>query len=304
MKIKHRYQLIINNSSRLQTIWQVKFTPLRAIFALLITLIAATALAVIIIVFTPLKNLLPGYMKKDQRVDVISTMLLVDSLQMRYDRNQTYLENLRTVLDTDRAAHDSSNTAHPNISDIDTLVVAGEQERAFVRKMEEKEKYNISIAAPLAAKGMIFTMPAAGAIISADTKQSKIATVIIPKDKGIDAISDGTVVDKYYDSQHRTYTIVIQHEKGFMTRYSHLGSPVVDRGMSVTAGQQIARQAQGGIANPELVYVEVWRHGIALIPSDYIRSFNYSQGDNIHANSDLENTLDNNRQKNKPARTR
>lgn len=304
MKIKHRYQLIINNSSRLQTIWQVKFTPLRAIFALLITLIAATALAVIIIVFTPLKNLLPGYMKKDQRVDVISTMLLVDSLQMRYDRNQTYLENLRTVLDTDRAAHDSSNTAHPNISDIDTLVVAGEQERAFVRKMEEKEKYNISIAAPLAAEGMIFTMPAAGAIISADTKQSKIATVIIPKDKGIDAISDGTVVDKYYDSQHRTYTIVIQHEKGFMTRYSHLGSPVVDRGMSVTAGQQIARQAQGGIANPELVYVEVWRHGIALIPSDYIRSFNYSQGDNIHANSDLENTLDNNRQKNKPARTR
>jgi len=281
MKRRHRYQLMFNDLSRLHTVWQFRFTPLRAAAILLMLLAVATSLAVAAIMLTPLKTYLPGYMKQEQRVDAISTMMMVDSLQANYNRNQAYLANLMNVFDTDRTVSDSTRLSKPNLDATDTLILAGDKERAFVREMEEKEKYNISITAGLAAEGMIFTLPAPGAIISADTRHKNIATVILPKGRGIDAVSDGTVIDKYHDPHTRTYTVVVQHAKGFMSRYSHLGQPMVDRGNTVTAGQQIAAQAGGAIKNPETIYVEIWRHGLPLIPADYMRTFSYSHREGI-----------------------
>ena len=163
---KKRYRIVIEDESRLMELWSLKFTTLKAIIKSFLILIASICLSIFLIAFTPISDLLPGYMKKNQRIDSIETLLKLDSLQNQYESNQLYLNNIATIFDTERTPSDSSSLTKQNPQVIeDTIMPTSQEELEFIKMMQEREKYNTSILAPLAAEGMIFTTPSAGSII-------------------------------------------------------------------------------------------------------------------------------------------
>ena len=93
MKIKKRYRLIVTDESRLQDVWSLRLTTRRGILLSVGVVLAAVVLAAVLIMVTPLRSLLPGYMKEHQRADFIEALLKLDSLQNEYDRNQAFLRN-------------------------------------------------------------------------------------------------------------------------------------------------------------------------------------------------------------------
>lgn len=268
---KKRYRIVIEDESRLIELWSLKFTTLKAIIMSFLILIASICLSIFLIAFTPISYLLPGYMKKNQRIDSIETLLKLDSLQNQYESNQLYLNNIATIFDTERTPSDSSSLTKQNPQVIeDTIMPTSQEELEFIKMMQEREKYNTSILAPLAAEGMIFTTPSAGSIIEEKSIEKNSAKIIIPRGNVIRSITEGTIVDLHYDIITSSYTIIIQHEKGFLSKYIGTGQPLVSIGKNVITGENIALSSLSNSKYADCIILEIWRNGLPLIASQYI----------------------------------
>ena len=268
---KKRYRIVIEDESRLLELWSLKLTTLKAIVVSFLVLIASICISMCLIAFTPLSYLLPGYMKKNQRIDSIETLLKLDSLQNQYESNQLYLNNIATIFDTERTPSDSSSLTKQEPQIIgDTIMPTSQEEIEFIKMMQEREKYNTSILAPLAAEGMIFTTPSAGSIIEEKSINQNSAKVIIPRGNVIRSVTEGTIVDLHYDIIDSSYTIIIQHQKGFLSKYVGTGQPLVSIGKNVITGENIALSSLPNSKYADCVILEIWRNGLPLIASQYI----------------------------------
>lgn len=266
MKAKRIIRFNIEDEAHLQRIVSVRLRWWAAIPLCLAVLAAVVALAVIIIMYTPLKTTLPGYLPPKERAATIQGLVKVDSLQRKYDVNQAYIDNLLTVLDPDRATGDSVKWAEKAITaSKDSLMPTSRREKEFRSKMDERERYNLSILAPLAADGMIFEEPAPGYTFSHGCENSYTSRIIIPTGELIRTVMDGTVADIHF-LPSTGYCMVIQHGNGFLSRWSRIGFPLVQEGETVAAGQVIAPTMSGSGRDASYVTLELWRNGTRLVP--------------------------------------
>lgn len=97
------------------------------------------ALGMCIILFTPLKQQLPGYMPVEQRSDTETAVLELDSLEAVYRINQAYIDNVAAILDGAMPTNVRVDTISASIPlELDSLLLPSEIELEFVRKMEDK----------------------------------------------------------------------------------------------------------------------------------------------------------------------
>ena len=263
----HRYFLSLEDVSRLERIGTLRFTRWQAVAVLAGAVLAVGVLSVLAVVYSPLRNLLPGYMEEASRANTIEYIMRLDSLQQAYNRNQAYLATISTIFDTDRIPGDSARlVANQNPMTTDSLLSTSEQEKKFVRMMEEREKYNISIIAPLAAEGMIFQPVSDEAVISEESRSANVARIIVAAGRPVCAVADGRVLDTFYSRRDGGFTVIVQHQRGFVSRLSRLGEPLVEPGDNLTAGQIIALPSAGNGRDNSIVTLEMWRNGTVLIP--------------------------------------
>ncbi len=267
-----KYKFSFEELSRLRAISSITFSPLALVAAIIIGVIVVFGLAALLWVATPMRNLLPHYMKDDRGRDKAELALArLDSLNRVTDVNIEYLDNLSKILDTNRVPSDSANAgALLNSLPVDSLMTSSPAERRFVATMDEREKYNLSVLSPIAAEGILFSEPVDGGIAIEDSGKSFRLRVIAPRGVGVNSIADGYVIDRYYISDASTYVLIIQHSNGFMSRYSGVGAPLVDRGDRVYSGQRITEPLRTSGRSAGNIGIEIWRNGTPLYPSDYL----------------------------------
>lgn len=271
MKALKKYRITIEDESRLRQMVSVSVRPyvLWIIgFAILLLFIMISTL---LVMATPLRTLLPGYLKQDERYAAEKGMLRLDSIRDAYNINSQYIENILTVIDTDRVPTDSMlKTTTPNELPPDSLLPASPREREFINEIKTREKYNITVLAPIAAEQLRIYPVTTGGMISEQTQNSPKARIITPKESPVCALSDGRVLAVQNMSPEGGASIVMQHDNGFATRYSHLGTPTVAPGAHIDGGAVIAQGATGGALSPGYFFLEMWYDGTPVVPGKYI----------------------------------
>jgi len=87
--------------------------------------------------------------------------------------------------------------------------------------------------------------------------------------KPIFASKGGRVVEAGWDGAYG-YMVVIDHGKGYKTRYAHASALCVKRGQLVTQGQQIAKLGNTGRSTGPHLHFEVIKNGVRVNPAPYI----------------------------------
>lgn len=271
MKAKKRYRLILEDESHLQTVASRRFKPWQFWLGLVILFLVFLLISGMILSLTPLRTLLPGYMKGEQRSETVESMLRLDSLESSYAANQAFIDNYFKVLDTNRTPTDSASIA-PTDHELtaDSLQGAGVREKQFVSQMEERERFNISVLAPLAADGLMFSPVASDGIYSEEGKLSEAPIVLLPNESGIRSVADGSVIALYYSPAERGYVIVVQHARGFVSSYTHVGTPLTSVGDAVQSGQMVALAPKPDSKGRRYITVRMWHNGVAVTPYTYI----------------------------------
>ncbi len=268
MKAKKRYRIAIEDESKLRQVASVSVTPTMLWGAGIVSLILLIAFTGLIIMATPIRTLMPGYLKKGERAEAKEGLLRIDSLRDAYRINSLYLNNILTVLDTDRTPTDSLlKVTTPNELPPDSLLPASPREIEFITRMKDREQYNVSILAPLAADQLRIYPVATGATVAEQSQNAMKPRILTPKGSPICAAADGSVSAIQNTAPEGGSAIGIQHDNGFASRYSHLGTPTISPGSHVDGGSVIAHGASGGAIGSGYFFVEMWYDGNSVEPS-------------------------------------
>lgn len=272
MKAKKRYRIAIEDESRLRQVASVSVSPAKlwAIgIACILILIVFTG---VLIMATPIHNLMPGYLKKGERAEAKEGLLRIDSIINAYKMNSLYLNNILTVLDTDRTPTDSLlNVTTPNELPPDSLLPSSPREIEFINQMKDREQYNVNILAPLAADQLRIYPVAAGATLAEHPLNEIKPRILTLKGSPICAAADGRVIAIQNPAPEGGNAVIIQHDNGFASRYSHLGTPTVSPGTHVDGGSVIAHGATGGAIASGYFFIEMWYDGNAVEPAKILR---------------------------------
>lgn len=268
MKAKKKYRIAIEDESRLRQVASVSVSP-----AMLWTFIIAGILVLIVftgmlIMATPVRTLMPGYLKNGERAEAKQSLLRIDSIRDAYRINSLYLSNILTVLDTDRTPTDSLlNVTTPNELPPDSLMPSSPREIEFITQMKDREQYNVNILAPIAADQLRIYPVAPEATVAEQSTNTMKPKILTPKGSPICSAADGRVIAIQNPAPEGGSAIVIQHDNGFVTRYSHLGTPSIAPGAHVDGGSVIAHGATGGAIGSGFFFVEIWYDGNAVEPA-------------------------------------
>ena len=274
MILKRKYKITVEDEATLQKKINISARAYFLLPALFVLFIITIFIASLFLSVTPLKNLLPGYLKESERAATEEQHLRLDSLIHVYDVNQAYLNGILRAMDpqlTDSINYSDRLNSVP--LSVDSLLPVSDLEKEFIDQIRERDKYNIAVVSPSDAETIMFENINPSAIISEDSKDSYKSIILLPKDAPVSAVADGKIL-AIYPTIPGKFDVIIQHNKGFISKTGRLSRLMVNTGDRVTAGQIIASTSSQGAQKANTVEFELWHDGNRLIPSRYLNKIN------------------------------
>lgn len=240
---------------------------------ILALVIAVAAITVVLLFYSPLKTLMPGYVNPMMRKQIVESSLRIDSLNEAVMRHQQYVTNIQSILRGDLKV-DSINTLDSlTVLRSADLVERTERETEFVLRYENEEKYNLT--APVQKNEMDklhFFPPLRGMIVNsfAPSRLNFGVDVASTNEHNVNAVLDGTILMSGYTANNG-YVVIIQHAGNLVTVYKHLDSILKRESTKIKAGEAVGTigtkdKAQGD----PFLHFELWHKGTALDPAQYI----------------------------------
>lgn len=275
-KKRSKYKLTFFNESSLEDVWTICFSRFGAIMTaiLLIGLIVVAILSVI--VGTPVKNLLPGYLKTEERIEMVDKILRVDSLAAEVQRRDAYIKNLASILTGEIKIDSIGQQADSLLSTTtDTLLPESKLMANYIKQYEQEEKYTLNVFTPTTPiDGKLFYPPLKGKIIKAYTPKEGHFGIDIqcPRNTAVSAVLDGTIVSAGYTIDYG-YVIYIQHSNNYLSVYKYNSGILKNIGDKVSGGEKIAVTGwEDGKSSKQSCVAEfqLWHMGQSLDPEKYI----------------------------------
>ena len=275
-KKRSKYKLTFFNESSLEDVWTICFSRFGAIMTaiLLIGLIVVAILSVI--VGTPVKNLLPGYLKTEERIEMVDKILRVDSLAAEVQRRDAYIKNLASILTGEIKIDSIGQQADSLLSTTtDTLLPESKLMANYIKQYEQEEKYTLNVFTPTTPiDGKLFYPPLKGKIIKAyNTKEGHFGIDIqCPRNTAVSAVLDGTIVSAGYTIDYG-YVVYIQHSNNYLSVYKYNSGILKNIGDKVSGGEKIAVTGwEDGKSSKQSCVAEfqLWHMGQSLDPEKYI----------------------------------
>jgi murein DD-endopeptidase MepM/ murein hydrolase activator NlpD len=271
-RIRFKYKLLFLNESTLEEVFSFRLSQWSVFWTLLAFSALLIALTSVVIINTPIRNYLPGYMDSEVRQEMISNALKADSLEQIFQLQSQYLDNVKAIL--------TGESPIAEVSPPDTIPVkTGSLEKSkelqeFVANYEEEERYNLGalISAATLPSNLLFYRPVRGVISGKFNSVEKHygVDIVAPPRSSVLATMKGTIVSSGFEA-NGGYIIQIQHTNGFLSVYKHNALLLKKQGDEVNAGEAIAIVGNtGNLSSGAHLHFELWYNGRAIDPEEFI----------------------------------
>ena len=275
-RLHFKYRLSVMNENTLEEVWSIKASMFSGGVLFLLFAISLVTITSFLIIATPIRYYLPGYLDAEVREKALRSAIRVDSLQQQLNYQEAYINNLKNVFTGVLDVDSVKITDTISVSENDPLLKRTEKEKVFVDRYEDKERYNLSVISPTASgpmEGVVFFKPLKGLVISKFNPSNDRygINLKVASQETVLAVLEGTVVFSGYDFT-TGYTMQIQHKNGFVSIYKNNTLLLKKVGDKVRTGEAIAVIGDGKAKdNADLVLgFELWYKGNPVNPEDYI----------------------------------
>jgi murein DD-endopeptidase MepM/ murein hydrolase activator NlpD len=277
IRLNDKYHLGMFNDTSYEQLFHVRCTGRELVITIVITILVLIALTTILIAFTPLRGLIPGYPDREMRKLIQTNMMKADSLENVLEEWAHYLNNSIKIISgsSPQILHGSTDSDILNKSFKDER---SKEDSAFRKQMERENMLDFKIQdveLPSRQKDLseiYFMTPLKGSITARfNIAESHFGTDIVsfPNDI-VKSTLDGTVIMAEWTLKTGN-VIQIQHDNDIVSTYKHNAKLLKKQGSKVKAGDAIAIVGNSGeLTSGQHLHFELWYKGVPIDPEQYI----------------------------------
>lgn len=274
---KKRYRFSIFNDTTHEEIFSVRAYGVLSIATLAIAVILLIGSVTVLISFTSLRELIPGYPSAQSRHELVENAIKIDSLQNEINMWRIQLVNIQRIATGEKPLHLDSLLNLQGSKDTitgDNGLYAKDDSllRATVLQEEQfnltEKHHNIE-----QIEGLHFFPPLKGVI----TEEYNIAIehpyldIAAAENSPVYSVLDGTVIYAGWDDESG-YVIQVQHENNLISIYKHNSKLLKKTRDKVTAGTPISLVGNTGtLSTAPHLHFELWHKGEPINPAQYIK---------------------------------
>ena len=270
-----KYRLSFNDSQAHRKIWSFSLSGRALAWSLPAAFLVLLLVFFLLIAYTPLRLLVPGYPGAAARERNLRNELRLDSLRSKIIQWEFYTENLKRVVSGEEPVR------------VDSLILAGEvslqrQDSVYLALRDsmlrahvvEQEEFEISsfIPADLPIEALSFFTPVKG-VVSSHFRRSvhPWADITAPEGSQVLSVLDGTVIFTSWEDISG-YSIAVQHDGDIVSIYKNCSRIIRKAGDQVKAGTPLASLAAStSLTKGDHLHLEIWYNGEPVDPELYIK---------------------------------
>jgi murein DD-endopeptidase MepM/ murein hydrolase activator NlpD len=274
-KLTHKYRMVLLNEDTFEEVGNMRLTRLNLIALVGAILILLVTITYILIAFTNIRELIPGYPDAAMRQHIRTNAMKLDSLEYEQSIRDKYFENLNRIISGDQPELYMNDTV--GMADVgDISFVRSTNDSLLRQQVEAEDQFRLSVLDGAQEIKQIhdlhFFTPVDGIITGEfDPANDHFGVDLVAEpDAVVKAAMDGTVTLSNWTLE-TGYVIQIQHDYEIITVYRHNATLFKTVGEKVEAGDAIAIVGNSGelTTGPHL-HFELWHDRVPLDPVDYI----------------------------------
>ena len=189
-KLKNKYRLVILNDASFEERFSYRLSPLNLLTLILTFVVVLIVLVSVVIIYTPLRESIPGYTDVSLREDLTTMVFRTDSLESELLRNSAYLRNIQGALKGDLPlSKDSIYKANQDVVLPENPLVKSKEDSMLREYVEREDSYSLTDEKENIAKQFYFFTPLQGTITSEfdPAKEHFGIDIVAPKNEAIKA---------------------------------------------------------------------------------------------------------------------
>lgn len=276
-KLKNKYRLVVLNDDTFEE--RASFRLSRFNVYVFVTSVLSILIILIfsLIIFTPLKEYIPGYADVKMRRDIVDLKFYTDSLETAVMSQNLWLNNVKKILEgkVDSSSAEDSETAIrydtiklSRIPIEDILLreeIESEDNYALVYSGQNSEENDLEGVLRLSS-------PLHGMVTQQFNKEEDHfgIDIVAPEKTPVKAVASGTVIISEWTLE-AGHTIAVQHKNNLISIYKHNSVLLKKVGNFVKGGDAIAIVGNSGeLSSGPHLHFELWQEGSSVDPEQFI----------------------------------
>ncbi len=274
-KLSNKFRFSIFNDTTHEEIFIFRSNGLLFILTIILAIVFLIASVTMIISYTSLREMIPGYPSAESRRQLIQNSLKIDSLQNEINIWRLQLANIQRIAVGQQPLQIDSilnlTKGKDTVVNYSTYLKDDSLLRAAVLK---EEQFNITGKQKIEQiEGLHFFPPVKGIVTEEfnPTINHPYVDIAAPENSVVSSVLNGTVISSGWNDD-TGYTIQVQHDNNLISIYKHNAKLLKSTGDKINAGTPIALVGNtGSLSTGAHLHFELWHKGEPIDPANYIK---------------------------------
>ena len=276
-KLRTKQRLVVMDAETYREHWSFLLSAQNLFVAIGIVAIVLMVLTFLLVAFTPLHNLIPGYTNGDVIEQTYQNVVKLDSLESNMRSQEEMLSVLSAMVAGEEipdATAGEDGESRPKVQGTDDKHC---KEDSLLRaeiteaRMAEANQRSLAGGQQSVVSGQLFFPPIKGKVLTPyNTAEGHLGVDIAGnKNEIIKAAANGTVFFSGFTADDG-HVLAIQHTGNIITVYKHNSALLKHNGDVVRAGDPVAYLGQSSTTATPHLHFELWINGKTTDPLTYI----------------------------------
>lgn len=270
-----KYRIAVMDDESHRNLFAFHGTKWKILAVLGVSLLVFVFCIAALVMYTPIRRVIPGYPSAQTRHLAAQNARKVDSLEREMWIWSLQFNNLQRILSgaeplkMDSLLQDRAHLEEYSFSDL------YQYEDSLLRdKIDRVERFNLSESRSrdLGLEALVLFPPVKG-VISAPYEESRhpYIDLAVEENSVVSSVLEGTVIFAAWQDE-TGYTMYIQHRDDLISVYKHNAKLLRQVGDKVTVGMPVAMSGNTGrlTTGPHL-HFELWYRGVPIDPIKYMK---------------------------------
>ena len=267
--------MVVLNEDTFEEVGFVRLSRLNILAIGGFLLILVIAIVYLVIAYTPIKEVIPGYPDAMMSHHIRQNAMKLDSIERELAMRDQYFQNINRIVNGEVPENYMNDTTTLTGQD-DIVFTRSENDSILREQVEAEEQFRLSVIEQTTngknLHELHFFTPVQGIITNPfkPLENHYGVDLVAGPNEVVKTTLDGTVILAAWTLK-TGYVIQIQHDNNLTSVYKHNAELFKDEGQTVSAGDAIAVIGNSGelTTGPHL-HFELWHNGVPLDPVKYI----------------------------------